>query len=111
MLPSLVFQKIDGEDTSQNTNQNIDELFRTTDYLKYGNQHLVIVSSTFHLIRIGKKILRCKEEGDHHPINTIIDKVLLIGAENSANVESMRMSDLEHIKLMMFDLYNHHLER
>jgi hypothetical protein len=107
LVDAIRFQRIDGEGRSQNTEQNIEELFKH--HLPHKSQNLVVISSTFHLIRIGRKLSACFKD-ESYQFQSKINHLVLVGAEDLESAKKMRVTDIEYLKLMMFDLYWMHLK-
>jgi len=53
---------------------------------KIRNTTFLIISSTFHLIRIGEIILTCAQS-NNFKVRTFVDNFVLIGAENDLSTE------------------------
>jgi DUF218 domain len=102
------------EQNSRNTKQNLDE-FLGRNYLNANlKQNVVVISSTFHLIRIAEYFSGCVA-GNLHNIKKMVSRVLLVGAEkgvdeflNEGGETPIRVHDHEFVKLMMFDLFRQH---
>lgn len=98
------------EENSKTTVQNIAELLRSKDFLNRGvKQTVVVISSSFHLIRIAEALLKHVKD-DTHGLSKFIENFVLIGAENPES-EELPSTYWEHpyVKLMMFDLFRLHL--
>jgi len=102
------------EDQSTNTIENINNTFSVGRYINKGNQNqtLVIVSSTFHLIRLAKRIIQMIDQNEYN-IKYYMESVFFVGAEKLGDVDPGQLwasiKERELIKLMMFDIYNQNM--
>jgi DUF218 domain len=103
-LNSLKITPILFDANSSDTRQNIEEFVKF-----YVNQNkksaIVIISSTFHLIRIAKEFkneINKRDEKD----KSIIPCIMLVGAEDEDYSKKLNDSDdVNYLKLMLFDIY------
>ncbi len=92
----------DSESQSHTTKTNIHKFF-DGGYVPSGRTYnLIIVSSTFHLIRLGKELKLLLRESTPHTKPAF---VVLVGAEDAS--KRFLISDVEYIKLMMFDIFDY----
>lgn len=101
------------EEMSSTTKENIDFILKSPDYLG-SRQNLVVISSTFHLIRIARHLTEIISE-NRFGIKERVDRILLHGAESSLLVDKDDpelgfFHDKDFVKLMMFDLYEAHIK-
>lgn len=93
------------EDRSSTTKTNVSRVFG--EILKQrDNINLIVVSSTFHLIRLSQEVKRniALEENAE-----LVSNVVLIGAEDSRDF--FRVYDAPYFKLAMFDVFHYLLTR
>jgi hypothetical protein len=91
------------EEKSSTTKTNMEQLFQQKNLLNQdrGN-NLVIVSSTFHLIRLGREIKALLTIDKNA---SKVSKLFLIGAEKRNHF--FYVQDAEYIKLMMFEVFHY----
>jgi hypothetical protein len=104
---------MDDEQSSRTTRENIDEFLGSSRYLDpRGEQNVVIISSTFHLIRIAEHIRDCVDK-EKFELKKFVNKFILIGSENQVNTLGIYpmdpIHDYPYMKLMLFDLYRKYL--
>lgn len=105
------------EDQSTNTIENINNIFTSGRYLNVNtpDQAFVIVSSTFHLIRLAKRIIDIIAH-DEYEVRKYLRSVFFVGAEQLGDIEIAdgklwaSVKEKELVKLMMFDIYNQNME-
>lgn len=130
---------ISGEKESSDTKENIENFLDHKSFRDAkGPVIVVIISSTFHLIRLWQAFVRCcdtemiKDQvgNDHHEIlrptlwgrdvngkkirlqgamGREIKEVYLIGAEDQWHRKGVLVDDKDFIKLMLFDIYRTYL--
>jgi hypothetical protein len=96
------------EGKSKTTTQNIDEFLRGPYLNKEIKQTVIVISSTFHLIRIAERLRECVQKNEFG-VRRCVDNFILIGAEHPGTELPIRHWDKTYIKLMMFDLYRKHM--
>jgi len=96
------------EGKSKTTTQNIDEFLRGPYLNKSTKQTVVVISSTFHLIRIAERLRECVQMNEFG-VRGCVDNFILVGAEHPGTELPIRHWDKTYIKLMMFDLYRKHM--
>jgi hypothetical protein len=104
----VTFKFMGNERKSKTTKQNIDEFLGGTYLHKSIMQTVVVISSTFHLIRIAERLRECVEKNEFE-VRKYVDNFILIGAEHPATELPVKHWDKTYIKLMMFDLYRKHM--
>ncbi|AXQ31515.1 hypothetical protein D0B54_23760 [Solimonas sp. K1W22B-7] len=102
-LPKV--HKFGFESESSTTKTNISEFFQRKYVEPSKANNLIIISSTFHLIRLAKELNKYLSDNP----DQILKNVVLVGAEDSD--KQFFMTDLTYIKLMMFDVFDYLLRR
>lgn len=69
-------------------------------------QTLVLISSTFHLIRISEQVMDILKTADN-PLLKNVTEIFLVGAEDE--LLSLKVTDQEYVKNMMFDIFRKEL--
>ena len=93
------FHRLGKEGKSTNTQSNMAEVFE--EHVGKNKVNLVIVSSTFHLIRLAQQaIAQVREKGGGN-----VQSIILIGAEKAS--QFFRIYDDVYFKLAMFDVFHY----
>jgi hypothetical protein len=93
------------EDGSSTTKTNVSRVFAEI-LTQRTNINLIVVSSTFHLIRLSQELKRNIAKEDYADL---ISNVVLIGAEEPRHF--FRVYDAPYFKLAMFDVFHYLLTR
>lgn len=91
-----------GEEKSSTTQTNILQLFKGNYLSQTKHNNLIIVSSTFHLIRLAREL---KKQLALPASNDRIAQVILIGAEDPTH--KFMVQDAPYFKLMMFEVFHY----
>ncbi|PZR75266.1 MAG: hypothetical protein DLM73_05775 [Chthoniobacterales bacterium] len=90
------------EERSSTTQTNISQLFQQNLLSQTKHNNLIVISSTFHLIRLAREIKTQLVTPKH---GRRIAQLLLIGAEDPQH--TFYVQDAPYFKLMMFDVFEH----
>lgn len=91
-----------GEGASSTTQTNIAKFFDGEFFTRAKNNNLIIVSSTFHLIRLAREIQR---ELIKDANTGKVARIVLVGAESPTHFFTVQ--DAGYLKLMMFDVFHY----
>lgn len=92
------------------TIENIENVLTDSKLMSHDQRHcLVVVSSTFHLPRIGRELDHLVHK-NRHDIQTFVSDICLVGVEEPHDAKvAYPTTEWSSIKSMMFELYQSHL--
>lgn len=102
-----VFNETESTDTIANLDKCLGGEFLVRDEGAKEKQCIVLISSSFHLIRITKELVRILND-QKLGINKIVDRVFMVGAEGLSL--ELKTSDSIYVKNMMFDIFYSNLK-
>lgn len=103
-MPKLHYLEFESE--SSTTRTNVSKFFNGGFVGDRSVSTVILISSTFHLIRLGREACTFLNAWEHRGA---VGNLVLVGAESAE--QKLYPEDLEYFKLMMFDVFDYLIQR